>query len=175
MCRDITSRSFMMFPDTELRLICWFPGTSFLPILKTRAMFPFFESPGITPDCHDFSNMKENVLAITPANSLFSWRSLYIREEENWRDFLLKCPLDKRCSILELTFSTAEIDSMNPSLFVWVCLSGSWNVAEYNFRCLSRRNRQLSWLWADMLVHSANKRKGELNSWTPCLFGFIVN
>jgi len=33
-------------------------------------MFPFFQSPGTSPDCHDYSNIMESSLAMTPVNSL---------------------------------------------------------------------------------------------------------
>jgi len=33
-------------------------------------IFPFFQSPGTSPDCHDFSDTMESSLAIASANSL---------------------------------------------------------------------------------------------------------
>jgi len=51
----------MIFPGTEVRLMGQqFPGSSFLRFLKMGAMFPFFQSPGTSPDCHDFSDNMED-------------------------------------------------------------------------------------------------------------------
>ena len=51
-CRSICS---VTFPGTEVRRTGqWFPGSSFLPFLKMDAVFPFFQSPGTSPGCHDF-------------------------------------------------------------------------------------------------------------------------
>jgi len=61
----------MIFPGTEVRLTGWlFPGSSFLPFFKMDAMFPFFQSPGTSSDCYDFSNIVKSGLASTSANSL---------------------------------------------------------------------------------------------------------
>jgi len=72
-CLSIASRriSSTIFPGTEVRLTGqWFPGSCFLPILKMGTIFPFFQSPGASPDCHDRSNIMESGLATTSANSL---------------------------------------------------------------------------------------------------------
>ena len=45
----------MVFPGTEVRLTgLYFPRSSFLPFLKMEVMFPFFQSPGTSPDRHLF-------------------------------------------------------------------------------------------------------------------------
>jgi len=59
------------FPGTEVRLTGWyFPASSLLPFLKKGGMFPYFQSPGTSPDCLDLSNMMERVLAMTSASTL---------------------------------------------------------------------------------------------------------
>lgn len=46
----------MIFPGLKEKL----PKTSFQPFLKLRVMFHFFQSPGISPKRHNFSNMIES-------------------------------------------------------------------------------------------------------------------
>jgi len=61
----------LIFPGTEVRLTGQeFPGSSFLPFLKMGTMFPFFQSPGTSPDCHNLSNIVESDMAMTSGNSL---------------------------------------------------------------------------------------------------------
>jgi len=64
----------MIFPGTKGRLTGqWFPGSSFVPFLNMGAMFPFFQSPGTLPDCHDLLNAMESGLATTSASSSGLW------------------------------------------------------------------------------------------------------
>lgn len=39
-------------------------GALFLTFLKMSEMFPYFQSPGSSPDCHVFSNIMENGLTV---------------------------------------------------------------------------------------------------------------
>lgn len=49
----------MIFPSTDLRLISLqIPGLSFLPFL-IMGIFSFFQSLGMTSDCHNFYGIKD--------------------------------------------------------------------------------------------------------------------
>ena len=71
MCTASRRICSMIFPGTEGRLTGrYFPGYSFLPFVKMGTMFPPFQSPGTSPDCRDFLNIRKSDLATTSAHSL---------------------------------------------------------------------------------------------------------
>jgi len=66
-CYSTASRRIhpIIFPSTEVRLTGQqFSGSSFLSFLKMGATIPFFQNPGISPACHDFSNIIKSGLGL---------------------------------------------------------------------------------------------------------------
>ena len=71
-CLSIASRRVcsMILPRTELRLTGqWFPGSSFLPFLKTRMMFPFFQSPGTSSSDCRIDGQRHKIWILAPLMS----------------------------------------------------------------------------------------------------------
>jgi len=78
LCCSIASSRIcsMIFPRTEVRLTGWqFSGLSFLT-LKNGCDIAFFQSPGPSPDCRDFSNIIESGLATHQPIPSGPWDSL---------------------------------------------------------------------------------------------------
>lgn len=60
----------MIFTSRDMSLTSFlFPTSSFPHLLKMRAIFSFFLSPGTYSDSHDFSNIMESDLTIISATS----------------------------------------------------------------------------------------------------------
>jgi len=66
--------SSMIFPSTEVRLICLlFPESSFFFLLENGGSVCPFPGSGTSPDCHDCSNNMDSCLTASPISIQYPW------------------------------------------------------------------------------------------------------